>query len=87
MQNFLELLNKISVLRLDNIRFIYLISSFTIFLSSKGSITSIELPNRKIALILNKIDLIKPENLFDKASKLAKNINFEKIFMISAKKG
>ena len=46
-----------------------------------------ELPNRKIALILNKIDLVKPENLLDKASKLAKIINFEKIFMISAKKG
>ncbi len=46
-----------------------------------------ELPNRKISLILNKIDLVKPENLLDKASKLAKIINFEKIFMISAKKG
>ena len=46
-----------------------------------------EFPNRKIALILNKIDLVKPENLLDKASKLAKIINFEKIFMISAKKG
>ncbi len=46
-----------------------------------------EFPNRKISLILNKIDLVKPENLLDKASKLAKIINFEKIFMISAKKG
>ena len=46
-----------------------------------------EFPNRKFALILNKIDLVKPENLLDKASKLAKIINFEKIFMISAKKG
>ena len=46
-----------------------------------------EFPNRKIALILNKIDLVKPENLLGKASKLAKIINFEKIFMISAKKG
>ena len=46
-----------------------------------------ELPNRKIALILNKIDLVKPEHLLGKASKLAKIINFEKIFMISAKKG
>ena len=46
-----------------------------------------ELPNRKIALILNKIDLVKPENLLGKASKLAKIVNFEKIFMISAKKG
>ena len=44
-------------------------------------------PNRKSALILNKIDLVKPENLLGKASKLAKIINFEKIFMISAKKG
>jgi len=46
-----------------------------------------EFPNRKFALILNKIDLIKPEDLLGKASKLAKIINFEKIFMISAKKG
>ena len=46
-----------------------------------------EFPNRKFALILNKIDLVKPENLLGKASKLAKIINFEKIFMISAKKG
>ena len=46
-----------------------------------------EFPNRKIALILNKIDLVKPENLLGKASKLAKIVNFEKIFMISAKKG
>ena len=46
-----------------------------------------EFPNRKFALILNKIDLVKPENLLGKASKLSKNINFEKIFMISAKKG
>ena len=46
-----------------------------------------EFPNRKFALILNKIDLVKPENLLGKASKLSKIINFEKIFMISAKKG
>ena len=46
-----------------------------------------EFPNRKFALILNKIDLIKPEDLLGKASKLAKITNFEKIFMISAKKG
>ena len=46
-----------------------------------------EFPNRKFALILNKIDLVKPENLLGKASKLSKFINFEKIFMISAKKG
>ena len=46
-----------------------------------------ESPNRKFALILNKIDLVKPEILLGKASKLAKIINFEKIFMISAKKG
>ena len=46
-----------------------------------------EFPNRKFALILNKIDLVKPENLIVKASKLAKIINFEKTFMISAKKG
>ena len=46
-----------------------------------------EFPNRKVALILNKIDLVKPEILLGKASKLAKIINFEKIFMISAKKG
>ena len=46
-----------------------------------------EFPNRKIALILNKIDLVKPENLLGKASKLTKIVNFEKIFMISAKKG
>ena len=46
-----------------------------------------EFPNQKFALILNKIDLVKPENLLGKASKLAKIINFEKIFMISAKKG
>ena len=46
-----------------------------------------EFPNRKFVLILNKIDLVKPENLLGKASKLAKIINFEKIFMISAKKG
>ena len=46
-----------------------------------------EFPNRKFALILNKIDLVKPENLLGKASKLAKIVNFEKIFMISAKKG
>ena len=36
---------------------------------------------------MNKIDLVKPENLLGKASKLAKIVNFEKIFMISAKKG
>ena len=46
-----------------------------------------EFPNRKFALILNKIDLVKSENLLGKASKLSKIINFEKIFMISAKKG
>ena len=46
-----------------------------------------EFPNRKFALILNKIDLVRPENLLIKASKLAKIINFEKTFMISAKKG
>ena len=46
-----------------------------------------DFPNRKFALILNKIDLVKPENLLGKASKLSKIINFEKIFMISAKKG
>ena len=46
-----------------------------------------EFPNRKFALILNKIDLVKPENLLGKASELSKIINFEKIFMISAKKG
>ena len=46
-----------------------------------------EFPNRKIALILNKIDLVKPENLLGKASKLTNIVNFEKIFMISAKKG
>ena len=46
-----------------------------------------EFPNRKFALILNKIDLVKPENLLGKVSKLSKIINFEKIFMISAKKG
>ena len=46
-----------------------------------------EFPNRKFALILNKIDLVKPDNLLGKASKLSKIINFEKIFMISAKKG
>ena len=46
-----------------------------------------EFPNRKFVLILNKIDLIKPEDLLGKASKLAKITNFEKIFMISAKKG
>ena len=46
-----------------------------------------EFPNRKFALILNKIDLVKPENLLGKASKLTKIVNFEKIFMISAKKG
>ena len=46
-----------------------------------------EFPNRKFALILNKIDLVKPENLLGKASKLSKIINFEKIFMISARKG
>ncbi len=46
-----------------------------------------EFPNRKFALILNKIDLVKPGNLLGKASKLSKIINFEKIFMISAKKG
>ena len=47
----------------------------------------LEFPNRKFALILNKIDLVRPENLLIKASKLAKIINFEKTFMISAKKG
>ena len=46
-----------------------------------------EFPNRKFALILNKIDLVKPETLLGNASKLSKVINFEKIFMISAKKG
>ena len=43
-----------------------------------------EFPNRKFALILNKIDLVKPENLLGKASKLSKIINFEKIFLLKS---
>ena len=44
-------------------------------------------PKRKIALILNKIDLTQPENLLKRASQLTKKLEFEKIFMISADKG
>ncbi len=47
----------------------------------------IEAPNRKFGLILNKIDLIKPETLLKRASQLTKTLEFEKTFMISAEKG
>ncbi len=46
-----------------------------------------EFPHRKFALILNKIDLTKPENLLGRASQLTQMLEFEKIFMISAEKG
>ena len=44
-------------------------------------------PNRKFALVLNKIDLTKSENLLGRASQLSQMLEFEKIFMISAEKG
>ena len=47
----------------------------------------LEKQNNIFALVLNKIDLIKPEKLLYKASQLAKTFEFEKTFMISAEKG
>ena len=44
-------------------------------------------PNKIVALILNKIDLIKPETLLERTAELAKKLEFEKTFMISAEKG
>ena len=44
-------------------------------------------PKRKFALILNKIDLIKPETLLKRVSQFTKKLEFEKTFMVSAKKG
>ncbi len=44
-------------------------------------------PNKIIALILNKIDLIQPETLLERSAELAEKLEFEKTFMISAEKG
>ena len=44
-------------------------------------------PNKIIALILNKIDLIQPETLLERTAELAEKLEFEKTFMISAEKG
>ena len=46
-----------------------------------------EFPKRKFALILNKIDLTKPESLLRRAEELSQMLEFEKVFMISAEKG
>ncbi|MBT5798297.1 MAG: GTPase Era, partial [Alphaproteobacteria bacterium] len=46
-----------------------------------------EFPKRKFALILNKIDLTKPESLLGRAEELSQMLEFEKVFMISAEKG
>ncbi len=46
-----------------------------------------EFPNRKFVLVLNKIDLIKPENLLERASHLTQMLEFERTFMVSAEKG
>ena len=46
-----------------------------------------EFPKRKFALILNKIDLTKPESLLGRAEELSQMLEFEKVFMVSAEKG
>lgn len=46
-----------------------------------------ESSHRKFALIINKIDRTRPENLLARVSQLTQMLEFEKIFMISAEKG
>ena len=44
-------------------------------------------PNKTFVLILNKIDLIRPETLLQRAAQLTDKLGFDKTFMISAEKG
>ncbi|MCE2516670.1 MAG: GTPase Era [Alphaproteobacteria bacterium] len=43
--------------------------------------------NVKAALVLNKIDLVQPERLLERAEELSRKTEFSRVFMLSAEKG
>ena len=42
---------------------------------------------RKTSLVLNKIDLARPERLLERAAELSRKLDFERVFMVSAETG
>ena len=43
--------------------------------------------NRPVSLVLNKIDLVSPEQLLNRTKELSELMNFERVFMVSAHTG
>ena len=50
-------------------------------------LSELEASGRRVSLILNKIDLARQERLLERANELSKIVEFERIFMISARTG
>lgn len=54
---------------------------------TKRIVKSLADNNVKAALVLNKIDLVQPERLLERAEELSSHAEFSRVFMLSAEKG